>query len=57
MKRVIDYYFAMLAVLYYDKMFHVPFQALNDIEKRRFLIDFGLDADMVSEEEYINAKI
>lgn len=38
-------------------MLHIPFQELNDIEKRQCLIEFGIDADLVHKKDYVDAKI
>lgn len=38
-------------------MLHVPFQELNDKEKRQCLIQFGIDADQVHKKDYIGIKI
>lgn len=57
LKRVLHRYFAVVAIRYYEKVLHIPFQRLNEIQKRQCLIIFGLDADQVHNEKYIDAKI
>ncbi|KAL4959123.1 uncharacterized protein BDV14DRAFT_205994 [Aspergillus stella-maris] len=57
LKRVLNLYFAIVAIRYYEEVLHISFQKLNDIEKRQCRIEFGLDDDLVHKKEYTDAII
>lgn len=55
--RALHRYFAVVAVYYYEKVFHIPFRELNEIKKRQCLNAFGVDADQVHDQNYLDAQI